>query len=59
VPEELLALPNVIVQPHHGTATIETRETMGRIVVANIAAHLAGKPLLTPVFDPRAAGAMG
>ena len=54
VPPALLAHPNVIVQPHHGTATVETRETMGRIVVENIAARLAGRPLLTPVYEPKA-----
>ena len=49
IPPELRAMPNVIVQPHMGTATIETRETMGQMVVDNISAKLAGKPLLTPV----------
>jgi hydroxypyruvate reductase len=45
----LLALPNVIVQPHHGTATIETREAVGRLVIDNIVAQLEGRPLPTPV----------
>jgi lactate dehydrogenase-like 2-hydroxyacid dehydrogenase len=45
----LLALPNVIVQPHHGSATIETRARIGRHMLANLDAWLAGKPLLTPV----------
>lgn len=49
VPAELLALPNVIVQPHHGTATVETREKMGRMVIDNILARLEGRPLPTPV----------
>ena len=49
IPPELRAMPNVIVQPHMGTATIETRETMGQMVVDNISAKLAGNPLLTPV----------
>lgn len=51
VPADLLALPNVIVQPHQGTATFETRETMGRMVIDNIVARLSGQPLLTPVLD--------
>jgi phosphoglycerate dehydrogenase-like enzyme len=51
VPAELLALPNVIVQPHQGTATFATRETMGRMVIDNIVAWFSGKPLLTPVID--------
>ncbi len=45
----LLALPNVIVQPHHGSATIETRTAMGQLMVDNIAAHFEGRPLPTPV----------
>jgi D-3-phosphoglycerate dehydrogenase len=49
IPAELKTMPNVILQPHMGTATIETRELMGQLVVDNISAKLAGKPLLTPV----------
>jgi len=49
IPAELVAMPNVIVQPHMGAATIETRERIGTLVVDNILARLAGKPLLTPV----------
>ena len=45
----LLALPNVIVQPHHGSATIETRTRIGQLMLDNLDAWLAGKPLLTPV----------
>jgi hydroxypyruvate reductase len=49
VPEALLALPNVIVQPHHGSASVETRRAMGQLMIDNISAQLAGQPLLTPV----------
>ncbi len=49
VPPELLALANVIVQPHQGSATVETRTAIGQLMIDNIAAHFAGKPLLTPV----------
>ncbi|HEY2134655.1 MAG TPA: NAD(P)-dependent oxidoreductase, partial [Xanthobacteraceae bacterium] len=49
VAPELLALPNVIVQPHHGTATTETREAIGALVIDNIVAKLEGRPLPTPV----------
>ena len=45
----LLALPNVIVQPHHGSATIETRSRIGSHMIANLDAWLAGKPLVSPV----------
>ena len=46
---EVLKLPNVIVQPHHGTATLETRGAIGQLVIDNLSAHFAGRPLLTPV----------
>ena len=49
VPAELLALDNVVVQPHVGSATHPTRTAMGQLVIDNIAAHFAGKALLTPV----------
>jgi lactate dehydrogenase-like 2-hydroxyacid dehydrogenase len=49
VPAELLALENVVVQPHVGSATDPTRTAMGQLVIDNLAAHFAGKPLLTPV----------
>ena len=46
---ELLKLSNVIVQPHHGSGTVETRAAIGRLMVDNLSAHFAGRPLLTPV----------
>jgi lactate dehydrogenase-like 2-hydroxyacid dehydrogenase len=49
VPEALLGLDNVVLQPHQGSASEETRAAMGRLVLANLEAHFAGKPLLTPV----------
>ena len=45
-----LALDNVLLQPHHASGTIETRKAMGQLVRDNLAAHFAGKPLLTPVL---------
>ncbi|HEY1364564.1 MAG TPA: 2-hydroxyacid dehydrogenase [Xanthobacteraceae bacterium] len=45
----LLALPNVIVQPHHGSATLETRSRIGQHLLANLDAWLMGKPLVSPV----------
>lgn len=44
-----LALPNVLVQPHHASGTIETRKAMGKLVRDNLMAHFAGQALLTPV----------
>ncbi|WP_336762437.1 2-hydroxyacid dehydrogenase [Asaia sp. VD9] len=50
VPEALWSMPNVVLQPHRASATIETRQAMGQLVLDNVAAHFAGKPLLTPVI---------
>jgi lactate dehydrogenase-like 2-hydroxyacid dehydrogenase len=50
VSPELLALPNVLVQPHHGSATIETRTEIGQLMFDNMAAHFAGRPLVTPLW---------
>jgi hydroxypyruvate reductase len=49
VREQLLALPNLIVQPHHGSATVETRTAMGQLMIDNISALFDDRPLLTPV----------
>ena len=50
IPAELVAMRNVIVQPHMGTATIETRERMGRMVIENLTAAFAGTPLPNEVL---------
>jgi lactate dehydrogenase-like 2-hydroxyacid dehydrogenase len=49
VPEALLAMPNVVLSPHQGSATRKTRAAMGDLVLRNLAAHFAGDPLPTPV----------
>ncbi|TML25423.1 MAG: D-glycerate dehydrogenase [Actinobacteria bacterium] len=49
VPSELVGLPNVVLTPHIGSATVETRAAMTRLVVDNILAAERGEPLLTPV----------
>jgi lactate dehydrogenase-like 2-hydroxyacid dehydrogenase len=49
VPHDLTALPNVVLQPHQGSATVEARRDMARLVLANIEAHLGNGPLVTPV----------
>ena len=49
VPPALIALDNVVLQPHVASATHETRAAMGRLVLDNIGAHVVGRPLLTPV----------
>ena len=49
VPEALLAMDNVVLSPHIGSATHDTRRAMGDLTVDNLLAHFAGRPLLTPV----------
>ena len=49
IDKRLLEFPNVIVQPHQSSGTVETRKAMGQMVRDNLAAHFAGRPLLTPV----------
>jgi len=49
VPEELLAMDNVVLQPHMGSSTVEVREERGRKLLANLRAHFAGKPVLNPL----------
>ena len=50
VPPELLELPNVVLTPHLGSATQETREAMTRVLVDNLLAAAAGRPLPNPVY---------
>jgi lactate dehydrogenase-like 2-hydroxyacid dehydrogenase len=42
-------MANVVLSPHQGSATHQTRAAMGQLVVDNLRAHFAGKPLLTRV----------
>jgi glyoxylate reductase len=49
VPAELLELQNVVLTPHLGSATRQTREAMTRVVVDNVLAFERGDPLPTPV----------
>jgi len=46
----LVAAPRIVLMPHIGSATPETRREMARIAVANVQAVLGGGPPLTPVF---------
>jgi glyoxylate reductase len=45
----LLALENVLLLPHLGSATTETRTAMASLAVDNVVAVLSGHPPLTPV----------
>tara|TARA_R110002124_G_scaffold44422_14_gene135594 strand:- start:12236 stop:13165 length:930 start_codon:yes stop_codon:yes gene_type:complete len=49
VPEGFFALDNVVLSPHQGSATTQTRNAMGALVVANLDAHFAGEPLPSAV----------
>jgi glyoxylate reductase len=48
----LLDLENVVLAPHLGSATRETRTAMADLAVSNVLAVLQGRPALTPV-SPR------
>ncbi len=49
VPPALFAMDNVVLQPHVGSATFETRRAMSQLVLDNLDARFAGRPLLTEV----------
>jgi lactate dehydrogenase-like 2-hydroxyacid dehydrogenase len=49
VPHELLALENVVLTPHVASGTLQTRQAMADLAYANLEAHFAGKPVLTPI----------
>jgi lactate dehydrogenase-like 2-hydroxyacid dehydrogenase len=49
VPPALLAMDNVVLFPHVGSASVFTRQKMEQLVVDNLLAWNDGKPPLTPV----------
>ncbi|HSC84472.1 MAG TPA: 2-hydroxyacid dehydrogenase [Pseudomonas sp.] len=49
VPQALFALPNVVLQPHVGSGTEETRLQMEELVLANLQAFIDREELLTPL----------
>ena len=49
VPAELIAIENVVLFPHLGSASVYTRTQMDQLVVDNLTAWAAGKPPLTPI----------
>lgn len=49
VPQALRDLPNVVLLPHVGSATVETRAAMGALTVDNLLQHLADGTVKTPV----------
>ena len=51
IPEGLRALDNVTLQPHQGSATVETRRAMGDLVANNLLSFFDGKGAITPVAE--------
>jgi lactate dehydrogenase-like 2-hydroxyacid dehydrogenase len=49
VPAELMAMDNVVLFPHLGSASVATRDRMDQLVVDNLLAWASSKPPLTPV----------
>jgi glyoxylate reductase len=45
----LLSMENVVLSPHLGSATRETRAAMANLAADNVLAVLAGRPALTPI----------
>lgn len=54
VPQRLMDLPQVVLVPHIGSATGQTRQAMADLAFGNLREHFAERPVLTPV--PECAG---
>ena len=53
VPQALREMDNVVLTPHMASATKETRQAMADLALANLQAHFARTPLLSPVPECR------
>ena len=51
VPPELIAMDHVVLLPHVGSASVETRRAMGQLVVDNLLSWFDGRGPLTPVAE--------
>ena len=49
IPDALREMPNVVVTPHIGSATLETRAAMGRLAVDNLLSHVKDGSVISPV----------
>ena len=49
VPEALWAMPNVVLTPHIASGTVQTREAMAALALANMQAGTSGQPVRTMV----------
>lgn len=45
LPAAMISHPGVVLTPHIGSATVETRRAMGREVVQNLVRHFSGEPI--------------
>ena len=52
VPEALLTMDNVVVLPHVGSGTVQTRAAMEELTLRNLDSFLASGELVTPVPMP-------
>jgi lactate dehydrogenase-like 2-hydroxyacid dehydrogenase len=53
VPAELIAMEQVVLLPHVGSASVHTRHAMGQLMVNNLVSWFAGRGALTPVPECR------
>jgi len=53
VPDALVTMPNVVLTPHIGSATVETRRAMGNLVVDNLLQHAVDGRVISPVPECR------
>ena len=51
MPQDLIAMKNVVLFPHLGSASLYTRDAMDQLVADNLNAWFAGRPPLTPVAE--------
>lgn len=54
IPQELREMPNVVLTPHIGSATVETRAAMGKLAVDNLLSHLQDGSVISPVPEVQA-----
>ncbi len=57
VPAALIAMEQVVLLPHVGSASVHTRNAMGQLVVDNLVAWFGGQGALTPVPECQALAA--
>jgi lactate dehydrogenase-like 2-hydroxyacid dehydrogenase len=57
VPAELIAMEQVVLLPHVGSASVHTRHAMGHLMVDNLVSWFAGKGALTAVPECKALAA--